>query len=266
MLIVQISDTHITAPNKKAYGIAATSDNLIRCIEHINQLKPKPDVVLVTGDVTNANQPDEFIQAKKLLDQLQFPYYVIPGNHDGRSQLSTTFGNEHCPSSAPFINYVIDDYPIHLIAVDSVIEGKEGGELCDTRLSWLDKKLAEDTNKPTVVFMHHPPVKVGVFETDVDGFIGANKLGKVIKKYSNIKRIISGHVHLQTHTLWNGTVVTTAPSVSMELVLDLTLENPSQFALEPPSYLIHFMSADKEIVTHSVTVREIDGPHPFEHV
>ncbi|RUA00252.1 MAG: phosphodiesterase, partial [Deltaproteobacteria bacterium] len=45
MLIVQISDTHIAAPGKKTYGIAPMAENLARCVDHINQMTPTPDVV-----------------------------------------------------------------------------------------------------------------------------------------------------------------------------------------------------------------------------
>jgi Icc-related predicted phosphoesterase len=148
--------------------------------------------------------------------------------------------------------------------MDSTIHEKSGGELCTTRLAWLDEQLAKDTHKPTIIFMHHPPVKIGVIEADIDGFIGAEKLAAIVERYNNIERIICGHVHLQTHTRWHGTIVTTAPSVSMELVLDLTLKKPPQFVVKPPSYLLHYWTPYKNLVTHTVSARKTDGPYLFE--
>jgi len=266
MLIAQISDTHITSASKKAYGVVPTIENLKTCVKNINQLDPKPDVVLVTGDITNTNLEEEFEQAFKLLKNLEMPYFVIPGNHDDRVTLKATF-NKHCPAlSTPqnFIQYVIDDYEIRLIAMDSTIPKEAGGELCQSRLDWLDKQLASDTNTPTIIFMHHPPVKVGVIEADIDGFIGARNLGKIVKKYSNIEQIICGHVHLQTHTRCHGTMVTTAPSVGMELVLDLTLKKPPQFVIEPPSYLLHYWTPYNNLVTHTISARRTNGPYLFK--
>ena len=267
MLIAQISDTHVASWGENAYGIAPTAKILAHCVENINQLDPIPDLVLVTGDITNASLKEEFEQSATLLDELNMPYFVIPGNHDDRALLKTIFGEKSCPSkdsSPDFINYVLDDYEIRLIAMDSVILGEDGGELCGTRLAWLDQQLSKETEKPTIIFMHHPPVKVGVIEADIDGFIGAEKLGVIVDKYTNIERIICGHVHLQTHTRWNGTVVTTAPSVGMKLVLDLTLKKESQFVIEPPNYLLHYWTPYKNLVTHSVSARETDGPYLFE--
>ncbi len=266
MLIAQISDTHITSAGKKAYGVAPTIENLKVCIKNINQLIPRPDLVLLTGDITNSSLTKEFEQAFLLLNKLDMPYFVIPGNHDDRIKLKTTFG-KHCASASTpenFIQYVVDDYDIRLIAMDSTIPKEAGGELCQSRLDWLDEQLAKNTTKPTIIFMHHPPVKVGVIEADIDGFIGAKKLGKIIEKYNNIEQIICGHVHLQTHTRCHGTIVTTAPSVSMELVLDLTLKKPSQFVIEPPSYLLHYWTPYKNLVTHTISARKTDGPYLFK--
>lgn len=266
MLIAQISDTHVASWGKKAYGFAPTADNLKTCVAHINQLDPKPNLVLLTGDITNASLTSEYEQTFELLKQLEMPYFVIPGNHDDRVKTKSTF-DKHCPAeSTPqnFIQYVIDDYDIRLIAMDSTIPKEAGGELCELRLAWLDQQLTKDTDKPTIIFMHHPPVKVGVIEADIDGFIGAKKLGKIVKRYNNIEQIICGHVHLQTHTRCHGTMVTTAPSVGMELVLDLTLKKPPQFVIEPPSYLLHYWTPYKNLVTHTMSARKTNGPYLFE--
>ncbi len=266
MLIAQISDTHVASSSKKAYGVAPTADNLKICVDNINQLDPKPDLVLLTGDITNASLREEYDLAFALLNKLDMLYFVIPGNHDDRIKTKLIF-NKHCPAvSTPqnFIQYVVDDYDIRLIAMDSTTPNEAGGELCESRLAWLDGQLEKDTDKPTIIFMHHPPIKVGVIETDIDGFIGANKLGEIVKKYNNIEQIICGHVHLQTHTRCHGTVVTTAPSVGMELVLDLTLKKPPQFVIEPPSYLLHYWTPYNNLVTHTISARKTDGPYLFK--
>ncbi len=269
MLIVQISDLHITTPSKKAYGVASTGDNLSLCVDHINQLKPQPDLVLVTGDICNENSFDELINAKNLLDELNYPYYVMPGNHDTRNDLTAVFGTVHCPVSfeennpSSFISYIIDYKALRMIAIDSTIKGKSGGELCKNRLAWLKDQLDKEQNKPTIIIMHHPPIKLGVFETDMDIFIGTEKLGKLLNNYSNIKAILSGHIHRHTHTLWSNTVVITAPSTSMELMLELDSKQPSKFYNEPPSYLLHYWTPDNNLVSHAIVVHETNGPYPF---
>ncbi|MCD6582291.1 MAG: phosphodiesterase, partial [Desulfuromusa sp.] len=211
MLIAHISDLHIAGWGKKAYGIAPTAESLACCVDHINQLKPEPDLVLVTGDITYSGLLEEVERAASLLGELRYPFYVIPGNHDDLSTLWSVFGGQACPvMDQGFINYVIEGYPIRFIGIDSTVPGEPGGEICDVRAAWLDERLSEVKEQPTIIFTHHPPVKCGVLETDEDGFIGADLLGAVVEKYPNIERILCGHIHLTTHVRWRGTVVSTA--------------------------------------------------------
>jgi 3',5'-cyclic AMP phosphodiesterase CpdA len=41
-----------------------------------------PDMVVVSGDLTQIAEPQEFIDAKSFLDSLGAPVFAIPGNHD----------------------------------------------------------------------------------------------------------------------------------------------------------------------------------------
>jgi len=266
MLIVQISDTHLAGWNKKAYGVAPVADNLRQCIEHINTLNPKPDVVLVTGDIGNSGTAEEYDQAKYLLDKLNTPYFVITGNHDNRETILSTFETEHCSGQNGFVHYVVDDFELRLIAMDSAIAGQAGGEICETRADWLESQLNKEPDKPTLLFMHHPPLKLGVVETDVDGFVGAKRLGEIVQRHSNIERILCGHIHLPAFVHWHGTIVSTAPSTGMSLVLDLTKKNESLFTLETPAYQLHHWTPDKDLVTHTVTAKAKDEVFSFDDI
>ena len=264
MLIAHISDLHIAGWGKKAYGIAPTAENLASCVEDINQLKPAPDIVLVTGDITYSGQLEEAERAASILAQLHYPFYILPGNHDDRSNLWTVFGGQACPSmDKGFINYVIEGFPIRLIGMDSTVPGEPGGEICETRGGGLEERLAEGAVQPTIIFIHHPPVKCGVLETDEDGFVGADLLGDIVEKYPNIERILCGHIHLTTHVRWRGTVVSTAASMGLQLLLDLTLKLPSSFYKDTPCYQLHYWSPDQQLISHTVSLHEMEGPFLF---
>ncbi len=265
MLIAHISDPHVAGPGKKAYNIAPTAENLARCVEHINRLEPRPQVVLITGDITYSGAAAEAENAAQILQGLRFPFYLVPGNHDRRETLWAVFGERACPSrSAGFISYVIPGYDLHLIGLDSTVPGAPGGKIDPQRADWLDEQLARCAAKPTVLFMHHPPVKCGVLETDEDGFEGVALLGKVIARHAHVQRILCGHIHLEAHAAWQGTVVSTAPSTGMQLVLDLTMTQPSAFVLEAPGYQLHYWTPEGHLVSHTVYVRDVDGPYLFE--
>ena len=101
-------------------------------------------------------------------------------------------------------------------------------------------------------------------ETYVDGFVGKGLLGSVISKHHHVKKIICGHIHVPINISWNDTVISTALCLRGKLVLDLTLKRESEFVLEEPTYDINYWTLDKNLITHSVVVKPIDGPYLFE--
>src|SRR5215211_3639395 len=70
-----ISDTHIGSPN----GLA--EEDLRRTVRDINAMNDIAFVV-ITGDITELGTDEELRMAKQILDSLDVPYYIIPGNHD----------------------------------------------------------------------------------------------------------------------------------------------------------------------------------------
>ena len=50
----------------------------------------------------------------------------------------------------------------------------------------------------------------------------------------------------------------------MQLILDLTLKRESEFVLEAPAYHVHYFAPDKNLITHVVVVKSVDGPYLFE--
>ena len=96
VLIAQISDLHITPPGVLAYGRVDTAAALTRSIAALNRLSPRPDLVVISGDVAESGLPEEYDRAKALLADLHIPYAVIPGNHDHQCHLK---GATPCLSS-----------------------------------------------------------------------------------------------------------------------------------------------------------------------
>ena len=50
VLIAQISDLHITPPGALAYGRVDTAAALLRAIDTLNAMSPRPDLVVISGD------------------------------------------------------------------------------------------------------------------------------------------------------------------------------------------------------------------------
>lgn len=177
-LIAQVTDTHIKAGGRKAYGGRVdTHGALARCVRHLNSLDPHPDVVLLTGDLVDMGRPDEYASLRELLDRLDAPYFVVPGNHDERGALRAAFADHrYLPQEGEFLHYCMDDHPLRLVGLDSTVPGEPGGLMCDARLAWLDATLG-NPGRPTLLFMHHPPFVTGIAHMDVQRCANADRLG-----------------------------------------------------------------------------------------
>ena len=160
MIIAQISDTHIALDTPDA-------DQRMRDFEltiaDINALDPAPDVIVHTGDIVHNGRQDEYAQASATLAKARAPVYVLAGNKDNRANLRAAFSA--CGYLAPdsdFIDYAIDDYPVRLIALDTLSSGSNKGDFCRERVSHLIDMIDAETTKPIAVFTHHPPFEVPV--------------------------------------------------------------------------------------------------------
>jgi 3',5'-cyclic AMP phosphodiesterase CpdA len=162
MLIAQLSDPHIKSTGQLLYDRIDTAGYLERAVAHVLKLDPLPDVVVMTGDLVDGGKPEEYAHLRRLIAPLSMPVYVIPGNHDGRAALRAAFADQGYFPASGFLQYTVDDLPVRLIALDTLVEGKGYGELCAERLAWLEARLAEQTTRPALLFMHHPPFECGI--------------------------------------------------------------------------------------------------------
>ncbi|EEH25344.1 Ser/Thr protein phosphatase family protein [Burkholderia pseudomallei Pakistan 9] len=161
MLLAHISDLHIKRPGALAYRRVDTAAHLARCVARLNALEPRPDAVLVTGDLTDFGDDDEYAHLKALLAPLAMPYYLLVGNHDDRAALRRAFPARVELQSGEFVQYALDLGPLRVIALDSQIPGASGGTLCDARLAWLADQLDAARDRPVIVALHHPPFACG---------------------------------------------------------------------------------------------------------
>ena len=81
-LIVHISDLHVSE-------LGFDEDVFIKAVAEINAINP--DMIILTGDLTNNGYYNEFVQATKYLGMFDAPLFAVPGNHDARNLGYETF-------------------------------------------------------------------------------------------------------------------------------------------------------------------------------
>ncbi len=277
MLVAQISDPHILAPGKLFHAPAQsappgaepgwsridTAACLSRAVAAINALKPRPDVVVVTGDLVEHGSAGEYEHIRALLAPLAMPVFVIPGNHDSRDGLREAFGRDGYLPRAGFLHYAIEEYELRILALDTHIPGEHGGRLCAERLVWLEAALAAAPDRPTLVMMHHPPFATGIAPMDRHGLEDAAAFARIVSRNRQIERILCGHLHRAIDCRFAGTVAGTAPSTAHQVALDLDPRGPLQFIFEPPGCQLHLWREGAGLVTHTQTFGDWPGPYPY---
>jgi Icc protein len=262
MLIAQLSDPHIKLPGRLAYGKVDTASMLAECVAMLDTLRPAPDLILLTGDLVDFGRPEEYAHLRRILAPLKSPLVAIPGNHDEREAMRAAFiGDGYLPATG-FLQFVIDDYPVRLIGLDTVIPGEGGGELCAERLAWLDAALNRRPDAPTIVMLHHPPFLTGIAHMDRLGLRGRPEFAETMARHPQVERIVSGHLHRPIQAVVGGRLAMIAPSTAHQVELDLDQAGPSCFRMEPPGILLHWWN-DGTLVSHYRPIGSFAGPYPF---
>ncbi|TRW80351.1 phosphodiesterase [Mycolicibacterium sp. 018/SC-01/001] len=262
MLIAQLSDLHIRPAGTLYHGVTDSNQALADAIEHVLGVDRRPDLVLLTGDLVDEGRPEEYQTLRHILTSLTIPHLVIPGNHDDRENLRAAFSDHpYLPRSGP-LHFCVDDHPVRIIGLDSTVPGDHHGHIDRNGLEWLGDALASDTNKPTIVMLHHPPVRSGISYMDEYRYFDGAELCSVIERFDNVEIVLCGHVHRPMMRRWANTVLCTSPSTATQIDLALTRTEPSSHA-GPRGYMLHLWNPDDGLISHLCHIGDEDGPYPF---
>ena len=264
-IIAQLSDLHVRPHGKTAYGDVDTNAMFNDAIDHVLKLDPRPDCVVVSGDLTDGGLDEEYAIVDAGLARLPMPVFVVPGNHDRREQFIRSLRPRHryLPPEG-FVNFVVDDFPVRLVFLDSVEAGKVHGAFCAARQRWLRDVLAAGQGKPTAVVIHHPPFLVGADGMDDLRLIDADALDAIIKDHPEIERVLCGHYHRAITVRYAGTVGYVAPSTAHQVALDLRPGRSNRFIMEPPGFAVHSWRPDTGISSHLVPIGNYGQPFDIE--
>lgn len=246
-LLLQISDSHLGA----TWDGTDPEDGLRAAVEAALALPQRPDALLVSGDLTDNGSPAEYARVRELLAPLDLEPHVIPGNHDLRGPLREAFG---LPGrGAEPVSYAVDLGPLRLVCLDSTIPGAEGGSLDGGRIEWLDAVLAEETEKPTVVALHHPPLRTEIPTFERIGLAPDSiaALAEVVGRHPQVVRLVAGHVHRMIVSELAGRAVLTVPSTYLQAALDFEAPKLAMRA-DPPGFAVHALRGG-ELASHVQT-------------
>lgn len=264
-LIVQISDLHIKRPGALAYNRVDTAAALTRCIAELNRFSPRPDLVVISGDLADTPTAEEYTHFKSLLAPLRIPFAAIPGNHDHRALMRAALPQDGAPAQGA-INLARAVGELDVLLIDSSTPGMNYGTLDVATLEWLDATLAASATQPALLFVHHPPFVTGISHMDVQNLRNADALAGILRRHPRVRLLAAGHVHRAVLTTFAGIATTICPAPNHAVALDLGAGLPPSLKIEPPAFHLHaWFPGDGfgRVVTHWMPIGDFDGPYPF---
>jgi 3',5'-cyclic AMP phosphodiesterase CpdA len=265
MRVLHLSDSHLRGDGKLSFRVVDTKHWLEVAAAHFKSLTQKADCVVITGDLADCGDAGAYKILREAFDQLGTPVYAVPGNHDRRDRMLDLLP-DWCPAdpaAAPHICYTVDMGPARLVMVDTMQPGSHSGHFMPLVAEWLTRILAEKPDAPTLLFMHHPPFLTGMGAMD-EPFENLDAFATLVRQYPNL-RLCCGHMHRPITTVWQGLVAVSAPSLSMQIELDISETGGDAFRMETPGYLLHhwLRNAWNTHVCQIPSEPTFAGPFPF---
>jgi 3',5'-cyclic-AMP phosphodiesterase len=259
LLVAQITDCHIVEPDTLWAGRIDTAATLARVVERLNTMAPRPDVVVVTGDLVNDARPEQYAHLGVILSDLEPPLVVLPGNHDDRTELRALFPQIPAGGPEERIDVVVDDFGLRIIGLDTTIPGAPGGRYTVDQMGWLDDVLANAPDRPTMIFQHHPPFTTGIAWMDANAFVDAHLMEPVVERHRQVLGVACGHMHRAITSRVGVTVCTVSPSTAAQLALVLD-GTPFLYCDDPPAITLHRWVPGGPVVSH---VAVVDDTQPW---
>jgi Icc protein len=255
VLLAQISDCHVDDRDP------ASADALAAAVATVLGLDPLPEALLLTGDLANHASASEYRRVAELIGPLPMPVHVVAGNHDDREALRAHFGAPGTGDEP--LQYAVEVGGLRVVACDTTIPGHDDGALGPERLAWLDSELSAAPEQPTIVAMHHPPLRTGIPFIDELALAGADRvaIGELLARHRQVKAIVAGHVHRAITASSGDRPVFVCPSSYMQLALDFSPDARLAIVREPPAIGVH-VAVGGTLVSHVQPIGDFGPPMP----
>jgi 3',5'-cyclic AMP phosphodiesterase CpdA len=241
LTIAHVTDTHHGGPRH-----AARRNR--QALEHLLALDPLPDLLLVTGDVADHGTPEEYAASRETWTRWPGRLLVLPGNHDVRAAFSAAWLDGR---DGPLDQELVVD-GVRVLALDSLVTAPPGrridhGELAASSLEWLEHRLSS-VELPTLVCLHHPPVRLGVELMDPIMLRDPDRLAAVLERHPSVVAVLVGHAHTACATTFAGRPLLVGGGIASTVPLDAE-PLPTIWEDGPVTFALHRL-LDGRLVTH----------------
>lgn len=189
--LIWMSDLHFVAE-----GRVQGHDPRVRvdaAIAHIAAHHADAAGCIISGDLVDRGTAEDYAALAQRLSDCPVPLYPMVGNHDNRQLLRQHIA---LPDDAmpAFVQYALPFADGLAVCLDTQKTGSDAGEVCAIRMAWL-RGILDGHAGPVYLFMHHPPLALGLPMQDQDRMENGDMFLDAIAAYPQIKMMFIGHVH-----------------------------------------------------------------------
>ncbi len=198
---IWMSDPHYTHA-----GTVLGYDPRVRlraAIDHVNTHHADAQMCIISGDMVNRGSRADYEGVHSELRALNVPYMPMVGNHDDR-QLFREFLPVPDQCMADFVQYSVATSQGIIVCLDTLKSGSDAGAFCQKRRAWLSTVLNDAGETPVFLFMHHPPMALGLPMQDRDNMENGDAFLDLVSSYSCVQYMFIGHVHRPMTGTYNG--------------------------------------------------------------
>ncbi|MGB5210379.1 MAG: phosphodiesterase [Gammaproteobacteria bacterium] len=210
--ILQLTDSHLFEdPERQLKGVA-TCASFRRTLQHALALW-QPDIILLTGDISEDQSPESYRFLRETLEPAQTPVFCIPGNHDDPTVLASILDSDnfHYCQTLRRGNW--------LLPMLNTWDGERaGGRIGADQLAELDQQLADTDAEHALICLHHQPVPVGSAWLDSVGLADRDALMAVLSRHSRVRGLLWGHIHQTYDQRRDGLRLMGTPSTCYQFV------------------------------------------------
>ncbi len=263
MYIAQLSDLHVVADAKRLYDFVETNSVCAEAFAYLKGSSVPFDCIVISGDTVNCGTKAAYAMLERILDACHKPLFTIPGNHDTPHFLRTIAKGRYHRATGTKMDYVVDDYPLRLVFLDTTSPGDVHGILTADQLAWVSDTL-KNNEKPTMIFMHHHPVSTGNAHMDPIFCRNGQELIDLVRSFPHLQAISCGHTHRAIFQRRSGVTVMTAPSLVTGIVSDFH-DAKGYFYRTESSFLIHRYIPEEGLISFVETIPQ-SPIRSFQHV
>ena len=205
--LAQITDCHIFASaEERLYGVdtrrsfEAVSKAVLDNSGHL-------DLLLATGDLSHDGSAESYAYLARQFNDMDIATFWLPGNHDETVSLQTNLTANGIDAAK---HILVADWQI--VMLDSTISGEVHGRVSGSQMEFLNNCLRDYPNRYALVCLHHQALETGSLWIDQIGLQDSNQFRREVAQHVNVRGVLWGHVHQETHQTIGGIEWMSTPS------------------------------------------------------